>query len=102
MYMLPTKKKFMLCYEFTLLLGVLNNNSNKYTAVAILKTDITIDALVMCVLYVKVMLLCFFELRFNVLVNKFSIMLGQGHCFLGINQYSGALIKLHYDHYITL
>ena len=39
-----------------------------------------------------------FVLRFNVPVNNFSVMLGQNHCFLGINQYPGVLVCLAQGH----
>ena len=34
---------------------------------------------------------CLFELRFNIPVNNFSIILGRSHRFLVINQYSGGV-----------
>ena len=35
--------------------------------------------------------LILFVLRFNMLVNNVSVMLGQSHCFLGCNQYCALL-----------
>ena len=43
-------------------------------------------------------IICLIELRFNIPVNNFSVMLGQSHCFLEVNQYFGELTCLAEGH----